>query len=136
MFWLTARIALFTIISWSAFATYSTPDRLNWLVAVLFPIGLGAGFLMWTTGYGWRQDVDLSEPLSLTKPFWPIYSYPTRVAAIVAGASVFGGGIAIATELVVGRGIAPTPTTTFASGISIAVAIWMTGRLVDKNYKK
>ncbi len=133
MSWLVLRILLVALGSWSAFAISLGDHIVNWLACGLVPVSFGAVLLVWIMAIGWRQEVDLSEPLSLTKPFWPLTSYPARFWLLTACACLLGGGLAIADKWIAGGGVAPMPVTVFAMGIAIAAAIWVAGRLIDKS---
>ena len=134
MSWLVLRILLFALGSWSAFAISLGDHKASWLASGLVPVSFGAGLLLWIMAIGWRQEVDLTEPLSLTKPFWPVTSYPGRWWSLTACACLLGGGLAIAYDLVAGGRVSPMPVTVFAMGIAIGAVIWMAGKLIDKRY--
>ena len=131
-FWLILRIAFFALVAWGALAGPGHDQGLNWREAWLLPPATGVFLYVWINMFGWRQEADLSDSLTLTKPFWSTFDYPTRFWALFAHAGLIGGGLAIVREIGAGEAVTPGSVYTLGTGIAIALAIWVAGLMMTR----
>jgi uncharacterized membrane-anchored protein len=121
--WMLFRLFVVEAASWSVVAISKTNSNIDWLACALISAAFGIALFTWLTVTDGRGGIDWSEPLSLTKPFYPMVTYPVRYWLLAAMALLLGGTAAAFLAMRTDEGRLRTSATFFFSGVAIVGAL-------------
>jgi hypothetical protein len=106
--------------AWWVPSLAAVSDNWSWSGCWSIFIASGVGLFLWFLAR--RDPSDWIEPLSFSKPFFPMRANPARFWTLAAISLALGGAIALARDLSVGL-LSPGAATFFLWGAGIGVAL-------------
>ena len=121
--WIVLRALVVLLIS-SGIALYN-PSRANldWFACLLISIAGGLFLFIWLLSIRDRPNIDWTNPISITLPFFPMNRYPMRYWLVVAVSLILGGSVAFFRETIRGGQYTPFGATFIALGLAIIIAV-------------
>lgn len=118
--WLVLRIAL--LAPMVGFTDIHDPN-LTWTIAVSFAVGAAILTFIWLISMAYDQNVDWSDPYSLTKPFFPLTRYPVRFWLLLSAMAILNGIVSSARDLFLHGNISPDSGMFLLPGLSILAGL-------------
>lgn len=121
--WVILRIGVLVVIVASVAASGSVQSNIGWFF-VPIPAAASAVFLYaWLSSWQRRPNVDISAPLSVSLPFWPMSIYPVRYWLLVSVSLMLGGVLAVGGDYLRGGHDIPFGVTFLGVGVGLMVAL-------------
>ena len=126
IFWIIARLV---VVAANVAGAISTPNgniNADWRVGLLAGVLASAAFSIWLPAFRNKFHVDLTDPYSLEKPFFPINKYPIRSWLLMAFSCSLAGTVGLIMEFSGGYVNGPLPGIFLGIGLPLLVtlAIW------------
>jgi hypothetical protein len=115
------------VVAVNALALWIAPlDRsnLDWISCALISAVVSVALFGWLSLLNGRRDLDLSEPYSLSAPFWPINTHPLRGWILIAVSLMVSGALASVKLAIMSPARAVVPLNVFSLGASLMLAIF------------
>ncbi|MHB1587444.1 MAG: hypothetical protein ACYCRH_08385 [Acidiferrobacteraceae bacterium] len=125
--WLALRIGTLAVSSWSIGLSSRSGTNLDWTACLLIPAVFGLCLFLWLLAIRDRDDIDWSDPFSLTKPFFPMRGNPVRFWLLGSLTLIIGGLIALLESATSGARHLAFGATFFALGIVtlVVIGVWL-----------
>jgi hypothetical protein len=122
-FWILARMCVVVVNVLAAFSTLQGKTNADWRVGLIAGVLGSVGFSVWISVVRHRNDVDMADPYSLTKPFFPINKYPLRSWLLGAFSMTLAGTMGLVGQNAAGVVAGPLPGILFGFGLPLLVTL-------------
>jgi hypothetical protein len=95
-FWIVARLAVFALMVVMSLSTPNGRVNADWTVGLLGGVTGSIAFSLWFLIIRRHPGIDLTDPYSIVKPFFPANKYPVRGWLFSSCSTALAGAIGIA----------------------------------------
>lgn len=100
--WFLLRLCVIIFTACGFFACPASQSNLGWIGCFLISILPSVGLYIWLGLAKTYRKLELSNPFSLTTPFFPMRSHPFEFWAVASYSLILGGGAAVV-EVIITR---------------------------------
>jgi hypothetical protein len=116
--WSSIRLFIFLYVLFvSSTISLSKPSTTTWLEAIIFPAVFWGLSVLWMWYGSYKPDVIWSEPYSLTKPFFPITTYPTQFLMLFVALGFLAGFVGVVREILAHQALSPDCAMSLLHGV-------------------
>jgi hypothetical protein len=121
--WIVLRFAAVAAITAALMSIPVARSNLDWGAGVFIGIIVSVALFLWLTAIRSREDVDWSQPFSLTQPFFPMTGFPLRYWFVASCSLAIGGAATTLRDLIEHNGRQGVGGSFLIAGLFIAVTL-------------